>query len=107
MRNQTTFSGFVDVYNVGKEEINGRELYIKRFEEAWFTWKLKCWFWKLDHLGRKLVDEISCFETENIEKLIEIYIAYFDSKFVSDWSKFHDENCSSKNKVSCKDMCKK
>ena len=33
MRNQTTFSGFVDVYNVGKEEINGRELYIKRFED--------------------------------------------------------------------------
>jgi hypothetical protein len=102
MRNAITFSGFVDVYNIEKEKIFGRNLYIKRFEEAWFTWKLKCWFSKLNE--RTIQNQY--FTTIDIEKIIQINFCEFQNKFIQDWHIFHSKYCLSKNKLSCKAMRK-
>lgn len=106
MRNATTFSGFVDVYNIEKEKINGRNLYIKRFEEAWLSWKLKSWLFKLSYLGHSTIQQLAAFQTEYIEKIVEIYFMNFQDHFVYEWQNFHETNCSSKNKMICQSMCK-
>ena len=106
LRNQTTFSGFVDVYNVDKQKIFDRDLYMMRFEEGRFTWKLKTWFYKLNYYSPTVVDEVSAFNVHNLEKLIEVYYSNFESAFLSHWKQFHDVNCSSKNEEVCRQMCK-
>lgn len=106
MRSAMTFSAFVDVYNLEKTKIFGRDLYIKRFEEAWFSWKIKCWLFKLDYYTPTTIEQIASFGTKDIEKVIEIYYSNFQSRFISDWQNFHNNNCFSKNQSICKSMCR-
>jgi hypothetical protein len=95
----------VDVYNIGKKKISNRDLYLKRFEEAWFSWKLKCWIRKLNYLGKNNVEHISSFSIGNIEKVIEIYLTNYQSNFIMYWKNIHDSSCVSKNPLMCRQMC--
>jgi len=51
------------------------------------------------------MEQVSAFHVHDIEKIIEIYFTNFESAFLSRWKLYHDENCSSKNELYCRQMC--
>jgi hypothetical protein len=80
-----SFSGFVDVYNLDKFKVSNRNLYIKRFEEAWYIWKLRTWIFNFDHLSLSTRRKIAYFESKDIETTIQNYYLEFKNWFVIFW----------------------
>ena len=97
-----SFSGFVDVYNLDKCKVSNRNLYIKRFEEAWYIWKLRTWIFNFDHLPLSTRQKKAYFEPKDIETTIKNYYLEFKNWFVIFWCKQHQLNCSSSFPANCK-----
>jgi hypothetical protein len=91
VRNATTFSGFTDVYNVDRELVYNRKLNIKRFEEAWFTWKLRVWIFKTNYVN---ANQAAMFDSKDIENEIKRWFPRLHETFINIWSHVH-QNCSS------------
>ena len=81
--------------------MNGRNLYVKRFEEAWFSYKLKNWIFRG---GLPNASQLSLFDAKNIETEIGIYFTQIHEAFVNYWYKHHQNHC--KNHDVCKAFSK-
>jgi hypothetical protein len=99
-----TFLGFADVYNVGKKKVYNRNLNYKRFEEGWFTWKLRNWIFKSDSLRATQLQKLAYFKPENIETVIDANFEHFQNTFIDNWSNIHFKHCKNKSKH-CQDIC--
>ena len=86
---------------MGKGKCNNRDLYIKRFEEGWFTWKIRCWLNKIEHLDKLTIQRTCCFDPNDIESRIDNYFSLFNQKFINHWHHVHGSSFSSEN-----DNCK-
>ena len=100
-----TFLGFVDVYNYGKSRIYCRNLNPKRFEEGWFTWKIRSWIFKIDSINITMLQKLAFFKPENIERVIQENFENFQNTFINYWSNAHVTRCKNENKL-CQNFCK-
>ena len=98
IRNATTFSGFTDVYNVDNELVCDRNLYIKRFEEAWFTWKLRTWIFRKNCANAA---NLAAFNSKDIESELKKWLQQFQEIFVDFWYNAH----ISSSHGECKHFC--
>jgi hypothetical protein len=90
-RNAVTFTGFVDVFNMDRVAVNGRKLNYKRFEEAWFTWKLRKWILKYSNVTDKL--EKAAFNSKNVDNIMETFLPQISVHFVEFWGNVHSLFC--------------
>lgn len=105
-RKMISFSGFVDVFNRDKFKCSNRNLYIKRFEEAWYIWKLRTMISNFDHLSLSTRQKIASFESKDIETTIQKYFLEFKNWFITFWCNKHQFNCSSSFPANCKKTSK-
>jgi hypothetical protein len=99
-----TFLGFADVYNVGKKKVYNRNLNYKRFEEGWFTRKLRNWIFKSNSLSATQLQKLAYFKPENIETVIDANFEHFQNTFIDNWSNIHLTHCKNKSKHR-QDLC--
>lgn len=91
VRNAVTFSGYCDAYNKDRELVLNRNLYIKRLEEAWFSYKFKKWVFRSSHLHN--LNEVAFINAKEINEKLELQFPKFQECFIKHWSSKHELFC--------------
>jgi hypothetical protein len=92
------------VFNLGKKKVYKRNLNYKRYEEGWFTWKLRNWIFKSDKLGTTRLQKLAFFKPEIIKTVIEANCEHFQNTFIENLSKIHFKHYKNKSKH-CQNIC--
>ena len=88
--------GYCDAYNKDRPLVYERNLYIKRFEEAWFSYKLKQWMFRAE-----FDNSFECsIDVKNFDNEIRNYLPKIQLAFTHYWFKQHQKYC--KNHNECK-----